>query len=64
MRVKITIFQMSVFQLFKNLLYRRPQEHIAMRGEKLSHTESAENTEKSPRICAYLRVCFLATNGH
>ncbi len=28
------------------------------------HTESTEYTEKSPRIFKYLRVCFLATNGH
>ena len=62
------LFLISVFQIFRDLLYRRTKEQIAPRPSAPSreefHTESTEYTEKAPRIFTYLRVCFLATNLH
>ena len=46
----------AMHRMTQNFVFdRRTQEHIAMRGGEGSHTE---NTEKSPRICAYLLVFF------
>ena len=47
MRVKITIFQISVFQLFISLLYRRTQEHIFTQN-------SRKYTEFAPLVYLFL----------